>query len=102
MKPKQVLEIFLGILTAFGGFVDMGDIVANAETGARFGMSLAWAVVLGVIGIVLYAEMSGRVAAVSKRPVFDIVRERMGARMALVNLIASFSINFLTLMAELA
>jgi Mn2+/Fe2+ NRAMP family transporter len=84
-----IFEIFLGVLTAFGGFVDIGDIVANTETGARFGMSLAWAVVVGVIGIVVYAEMSGRVAAMSKRPVFDIVRERMGARTAMVNLVAS-------------
>lgn len=97
-----VFEVFLGILTAFGGFVDMGDIVANAETGARFGMSLAWAVVVGVVGIVLYSEMSGRVAALSKRPVFDIVRERMGARAGAVNLFASFFINFLTLIAEIA
>jgi manganese transport protein len=98
---KRFLEIFLGILTAFGGFVDIGDLVANGETGARFGMSLAWVVVVGVIGIVIYAEMSGRVAAVSGRPVFDIVRERLGARMALVNLAASFFINFLTIAAEI-
>ena len=98
----MVFEIFLGVLTAFGGFVDIGDIVANTETGARFGMSLAWAVVVGVIGIVVYAEMSGRVAAMSKRPVFDIVRERMGARTAMVNLVASFLINFMTLIAEIA
>ena len=37
---KKVFEIFLGILTAIGGFVDMGDLVANAETGARFGLAL--------------------------------------------------------------
>ena len=30
---KKVLEIFLGVLTAIGGFVDIGDIVANAEAG---------------------------------------------------------------------
>jgi Mn2+/Fe2+ NRAMP family transporter len=99
---KKVLPIFLGILTAIGGFVDIGDLVANAETGARFGMSLAWVVVVGVIGIVLYAEMSGRVAAISGRPTFDLVRERLGRRMALVNLGASFFINFLTLTAEVA
>ena len=99
---KRMLEITLGILTAFGGFVDMGDIVANAEAGARFKMTLAWAVVVGVIGIVLYAEMSGRVAAISKRPVFDLVRERLGARAAHVNLLASFLLNFLTLTAEIA
>ena len=57
---KRVFEVFLGILTAFGGFVDMGDLVANAQTGARFGMGLAWVVVVGVIGIVMYAEMAGR------------------------------------------
>jgi Mn2+/Fe2+ NRAMP family transporter len=99
---KRAFEVFLGILTAFGGFVDMGDLVANAETGARFGMSLAWVVILGVIGIVIYAEMSGRVAAISRRPVFDVIRERLGARVALVNLFASFFINVLTLAAEIA
>ena len=98
---KKFFEIFLGILTAFGGFVDIGDLVANAETGARFGMSLAWVVVIGVIGIVLFAEMSGRVAAISGRPVFDVIRERIGARVALADLVASFLINFLTLAAEI-
>ena len=98
---KKVFEIFLGILTAFGGFVDIGDLVANAETGARFGMRLAWVVVVGVVGIVIYAEMSGRVATMSERPVFDVIRERLGARLALVNLAASFFINLLTVAAEI-
>jgi Mn2+/Fe2+ NRAMP family transporter len=98
---KRFLGIALGILTAIGGFVDIGDIVANTETGARFGMSLAWVVVVGVVGICLFAEMAGRVATVSGRPVFDLVRERLGARVALVNLVASFFITFLTLAAEI-
>jgi Mn2+/Fe2+ NRAMP family transporter len=99
---KKVLGIFLGVLTAIGGFVDIGDLVANAETGARFRMNLAWVVVLGVGGIVVYAEMAGRVAAVSQRPVFELVRERLGPRFGLMNLVASFFINFLTLTAEIA
>jgi Mn2+/Fe2+ NRAMP family transporter len=98
---KKMLEIFLGILTAFGGFVDIGDLVANSETGARFGMRLAWVVIVGVIGIVVFAEMAGRVATMSKRPVFDVVRERLGARWAFVNLGASFFINLLTVAAEI-
>jgi Mn2+/Fe2+ NRAMP family transporter len=98
---KRLFEVALGILTAIGGFVDIGDIVANAETGGRFGMSLAWVVVVGVIGICLFAEMAGRVATVSGRAVFDLVRERLGARVALVNLLASFFITFLTLTAEI-
>jgi Mn2+/Fe2+ NRAMP family transporter len=99
---KKFFEIALGILTAIGGFVDIGDLVANAETGSRFRMGLAWAVLLGVVGIILYAEMAGRVAALSGRPVFDLIRERLGARMALANLLASFFINFLTVAAEIA
>jgi Mn2+/Fe2+ NRAMP family transporter len=99
---KRLFGVTLGVLTAMGGFVDIGDIVANSETGARFELSLAWAVVVGVVGIVVFAEMAGRVAAVSGRPVFDLVRERMGAKLGLVNLMASLFITFLTLVAEIA
>jgi manganese transport protein len=98
---KKLLDIALGVLTAIGGFVDIGDIVASTETGARFGLGLAWVVVVGVIGIILFAEMAGRVATVSGRPVFDLVRERLGASMGLANLIASFLITVLTLAAEI-
>src|SRR3954449_9301621 len=45
--------------------------------------------------------MSGRVATVTGRSVFDVVRERLGVRTALVNLIASFGVTFLTLAAEI-
>jgi Mn2+/Fe2+ NRAMP family transporter len=96
-----MLAITLGILTAIGGFVDIGDIVANSEAGARFGMSLGWIVVIGVVGICVYAEMAGRVAAVSGRPVFDLVRERMGPRVGLLNLTGSYLVTVLTLGAEL-
>lgn len=99
---KKIFAVALGILTAIGGFVDMGDLVANAETGARFKMNLAWVVLVGVIGICVYAEMSGRVAAISGRAVFDLVRERLGPGPALANLLASFFINLLTLTAEIA
>jgi Mn2+/Fe2+ NRAMP family transporter len=98
---KRLLQVFLGILTAIGGFVDIGDLVANSLVGARFGMSLAWVVVVGVIGICLFAEMSGRVAAVTKRGTFDLVRERLGPRVGLLNLVASMAVTFLTLAAEL-
>jgi Mn2+/Fe2+ NRAMP family transporter len=98
---KKLLQVFLGILTAIGGFVDIGDLVANALVGARFGMSLAWVVVVGVIGICLFAEMSGRVAAVTQRGTFDLVRERLGPRTGLVNLVASMAVTFLTLAAEI-
>ncbi|GAA1569034.1 hypothetical protein GCM10009789_23110 [Kribbella sancticallisti] len=98
---KKLFAVTLGILTAIGGFVDIGDLVTNALVGARFGMRLAWVVVLGVIGICLYAEMAGRVVAVSGRPVFDLIRERLGRRTGLFALIASFLVTLLTLIAEI-
>lgn len=98
---KKVFAVALGILTAIGGFLDIGDIVTNAVVGSRFGLSLAWVVVVGVIGICVFAQMSGRVAAVSGRATFEISRERLGPRAALANLGASFLINLMTLTAEI-
>ena len=98
---KRLLAVTLGILTAIGGFVDIGDIVSTSEAGARFGLSHTWVLVVGVVGICVYAEMAGRVAAVSTRPVFDLVRERLGPRVALVNLVGSYLITVATLGAEI-
>ena len=75
---KKLFAVALGILTAIGGFVDIGDLVTNAVVGSRFGLGLAWVVLVGVVGICVYAQMSGRVAAVSGRATFEIIRERLG------------------------
>jgi manganese transport protein len=98
---SRLFAVTLGILTAIGGFLDIGELVTGSLTGARFGMSLAWVVVLGCVGIMLYAEMSARIAALTGRAVFDIVRERLGPRVGLLNLSASFLVNLLTLAAEI-
>jgi manganese transport protein len=98
---KRLLALALGVLTAIGGFVDIGDLVTNALVGARFGLSLAWATLVGLVGICLYAEMSGRVAAVTGRATFDLVRERLGPRAGLANLTASFLVTALTFAAEI-
>ena len=97
----KVFAVALGILTAIGGFVDIGDLVTNAQVGARFGLSLAWATLLGVLGICVFAEMSGRVAAVSGRATFDLVRERLGPRVGMLNLVSSMLITLLTFAAEI-
>lgn len=98
---KRLLGVALGILTAIGGFVDIGDLVTNAVVGSRFGLSLVWVVAVGVVGICLFANMSGRVAAVSGRATFEVIRERLGARAGLANLAASFLINLMTVTAEI-
>ncbi len=63
-------------------------------------MSLAWVVVVGVVGICLFAQMSGRVAAISGRATFEIIRERLGPRAGAANLGASVLITVMTLTAE--
>ncbi|MGR6318738.1 divalent metal cation transporter [Micromonospora soli] len=98
---RKLLAATLGVLSAIGGFVDIGDLVAASQAGARFGMAHAWVLLVGVLGICAYAEMAGRIAAVSGRAVFDLVRERLGPRVALLNLVASWLVTVITLAAEL-
>lgn len=98
---KIIFKIALGIIAAVGGFLDIGDLVFNTQAGALYRYDLIWAVVLGTLGIAVYAEMSGRVAAVSQRPVFDVIRMRLGFGLGLVALIASTVVNLLTVPAEL-
>lgn len=98
---KKIFGVALGILAAIGGFVDIGDIVFNVAAGATFGYQLLWAVVIGVGGIITYAEMCGRVAAVSGAAVLDAVRERLGFGVGLVALVAGQIVNVMTLAAEI-
>ena len=98
---KRLFAVALGILTAIGGFLDIGDLVTNAIVGSRFGLALAWVVPVGVLGICLFAHMAGKVAAVSGRATFEIIRERLGPRTAGTNLLASFFINMMTVTAEI-
>jgi manganese transport protein len=97
----KIFQIALGILAAIGGFVDIGDLVFNVSAGATFGYQLLWVVVIGVVGIIVYSEMCGRVAAVSGKAVFDAVRERLGFKMSLAALISAQVVNLMTLTAEI-
>jgi manganese transport protein len=97
---KKIFQVALGILAAIGGFVDIGDLVFNVQAGAKLGYQLLWVVVVGVVGIIVYSEMCGRVAAVSKRAVFDAIRERLGFGVGLGALFSSQVVNLMTLAAE--
>ncbi len=98
---KKLLGITLGIMTALGGFVDLGQIVFTTQAGALFGYQLTWAIVLGTAAIIVYMEMSGRVAVVAREPIFAVIRNRLGFRLGLVTLIASNLLNLITCAAEL-
>jgi manganese transport protein len=97
---NSVLELTLGVMTALGGFVDVGELVFAVQAGAKFGYLLLWAIVLGTVGIVIFGEMAGRIAAVRHEPVFLVMRKQLGFRAGLVALVASTIVNLLTCAAE--
>jgi Mn2+/Fe2+ NRAMP family transporter len=97
---RKVFEIALGVIAAFGGFADIGELVFNVQAGAVFQYQLLWTLLVGVVGIIVFAEMCGRVATVTKRPVFDAIRDRFGVGQGAIALIASLAINLLTVCAE--
>src|SRR5207248_9150830 len=72
------LGITLGILTAIGGFVDGGAVATSGEPGAKVGLGLVWAMLLGTAAIILLVEMSGRFASVAKKPYAAAIREHFG------------------------
>ena len=98
---KKLLGITLGIMTALGGFVDLGQIVFTTQAGALFGYQLIWTIAIGTVAIVVYMEMCGRTAVVAKEPVFAVVRTCLGFRLGVVTLIASNLLNVITCAAEL-
>ena len=97
---NKVLDLFLGILTAVGGFVEIGELTFTLNAGSRFGYSLLWVVAVGTVGIIVYCEMAGRIAAVRKQPVFHLIRERAGLTAGLVTLLAANLVNVMTCAAE--
>jgi Mn2+/Fe2+ NRAMP family transporter len=98
---KAILSIALGVIAAIGGFVDIGDLVFNAQAGASVGTPALWAIPIGVLGIMIFAEMSGRIVAVSGKPNFVLVKERYSKRLSTFTLVASLVLTVLTLGAEL-
>lgn len=98
---SQLIEITLGIMTAVGGFVDIGEVVFAAQAGSRFGFALIWVFLLGTAAIIVFGEMSGRIAAVAKQPVFNLMRQRLGLGFGLVTLVASLAVSTITCAAEI-
>ena len=91
----------LGIMTAVGGFVDISELVFAAKAGSIFGYALIWVFAFSTIGIMVFGEMSGRVAAVAHQPVFNLMRHRLGLKLGLITLFASMVSTLITTAAEL-
>ncbi|HYC31675.1 MAG TPA: divalent metal cation transporter [Gemmatimonadales bacterium] len=102
MKPRQALEITLGIITSIGGFLDVGMIATAGQAGARFGFRHLWVIAFGTLCTIFLVEMSGRFAAVSKHTIRGAMRERLGANFFVLTLILSVVVNLLVTGAEIA
>ena len=98
---KKWGEVALGLVTCIGGFLEVGSIATATQAGAEFGYQLAWVLVLGVGSLALLMEMTGRLAAVSKRTYVDLLRERFGFRFFVVPLVAVFVVSLLVVASEI-
>jgi Mn2+/Fe2+ NRAMP family transporter len=98
---KKALEITLGIVTAVGGFLEIGSVTTAAQAGAVFGFQLLWAILLGTLCLIFLVEMSGRFSAVSKHTIVDATRERFGFPFFLIVLVGVALVLFMVLVAEL-
>jgi Mn2+/Fe2+ NRAMP family transporter len=101
MKPGQIFQVALGIITSVGGFLEVGSIATAAQAGAAFGFQLLWPIALATLCLIFLIEMSGRLAAVSHHPLPAVVRERFGFHFFAVPLFAETIIDFLVLASEI-
>ncbi|HEV7591269.1 MAG TPA: divalent metal cation transporter, partial [Longimicrobium sp.] len=99
---KKILEVFLGIVTGIGGFLEAGSLATSAQAGAQFGYQLTWALVLGALSLIVLVEGAGRLAVVSRRTVAEAIRERFGFGYFSIPLVAGVVVSFMVLASELA
>ena len=96
-----IVDLVLGVVTSIGGFVEVGSISTAAQAGSEFGFQLIWAIAIATAMLAMLTEMSGRLAAVSRRTVAAAVRERFGIHFQLVPLTAELLIDTLLITAEI-
>jgi Mn2+/Fe2+ NRAMP family transporter len=98
---KKILEIALGVVTSIGGFLDAGAIATSAQAGARFRFQLLWATLLGTICAIFLIEMSGRLAAISKHSLRELIHKRFGFTFSIWLLAMGLALNVLVIGSEI-
>jgi Mn2+/Fe2+ NRAMP family transporter len=96
-----LVDLILGIVTSIGGFVEAGSISTAAQAGAEFRFELLWAIAIATLMLAMLVEMSGRLAAVSRRSLAAAVRERFGIHFQVVPLVGELLIDLCLLTAEI-
>ena len=98
---SALVDLVLGVVTSIGGFVEVGSVSTAAQAGSEYGFQLLWAIAGATVMLAMLAEMSGRLAAVSRRSIAAAVRERFGIHFQYVPLGAELLIDILLLAAEI-
>jgi Mn2+/Fe2+ NRAMP family transporter len=101
VNGKKAATLALGILTSVGGFFDVGNIATSAQAGAVFRLQLLWPLVLGTVLMIFLVEMSGRLAAVTRKALPDAIRTHLGFNAWLFPFIILSLVHFLVLGAEI-
>lgn len=101
LRPKQLIEVALGVLTSVGGYLDVGAVATGAQAGAEFGFRHLWVLGLGTLVIIFLVEMAGRFAAVSGHPIRAAMRERLGFNFFVATSAAELIVGILVLASEI-
>jgi Mn2+/Fe2+ NRAMP family transporter len=98
---KKAMQLALGILTAVGGFFDVGNLATSAQAGAVFRFQLIWSLLLSTVMVIFLVEMSGRFAAVTGKALPDAIREHFGFTFWLPPFLILTIVQILVLAAEI-
>jgi Mn2+/Fe2+ NRAMP family transporter len=98
---RSATRLTLGVLTAIGGFLDVGALSTAGAAGAKFGFGLVWALLLGTACIILLLLQVGRFTAVAGKPYAAAIREHFGFAFFLLPLSVELIADTIMLAAEL-
>ena len=80
--------------------VDAPSVITAAETGALYGYGLIWLILLLTVPLFFIQEASGRIGAVTRKGLGEIIRENYSKRVALFAAVPMALTDLLTYVAE--
>ena len=90
-----------GVIAAAAGN-DAGGIATYSQTGAGYGLSLLWSIVVVTIGLIVVQEMCARMGAVTGKGLAALIRENFGVKVTLFAMGILLLANFATTVSEFA
>ena len=81
---------------------DPAGITTYSQLGAGYGYQLIWVLVISTAALVLFQQLGARIGVVTGQGLTGLIRQKFGARAALVGIIALVIANIGTMAAEFA